>query len=147
MKPFLSSLVCTAALICAFPIVANAEITNSKFEEQYLRDKDFAIKEASPALGQQCLQDISKKISSGTLVNQTAKLAFNDNITREVYRNFYWNKSDRGVAFIMPIQVNDKILGNITTEIACFYSLTDSGLEFQLSQQITRRLYIASNWK
>lgn len=140
MQPFLSYIALTFAFTCAVPLPAHAEIDNRKTEEQYLRDKNFAIQQVNNNLKQQCLQDISKKIKSGAVVNQTAELSFNDSITREVYREFYWNKSDRGVAFIMPVQANDKLRGNITSEIACFYAMTDSGLEFQLSQQIIRRL-------
>lgn len=109
-------------------------------DAQYQRDKSQAMAQLDGNLQKQCLEDVSRKVSAQTVVKPLAKPHFSDAISHVVYRQFYWNGSDRGVAFTMPVQAHDQARGPIATDIACFYAMTDSGLKFQLSQQVMQRL-------
>lgn len=106
-------------------------------DEGYETDREAAIAAFTPELGKNCLDDFAHK-SRKDLVPLGA-LAFNEPLSREVYRMMYWSGSDRGVAFTMPVKTQEQgreVAGNV----ACFYAVDAGRLHFQLSQQVITRL-------
>ena len=116
-----------AMLLVLAPLSAMAETTQ---EERYVHDREQAITRITPELGERCLHDFSQKGKHQQLA-PLGSLAFNDSLSREVYEMMYWKRSERGVAFTMPVRADNQV-GNL----GCFYAVTDQGLEFELSQQI-----------
>ncbi|MDX1974220.1 MAG: hypothetical protein SFT92_00935 [Rickettsiales bacterium] len=112
-----------------------ADMASAMEETQYVRDKEYAIGHAKQALQKQCLAQAVSKAKNTIKIQPTGSLAFSDDISREVYQTFYWDNADRGVAFVLPVVVqNDK--GQTNTNIACFYALTNQGLKLQMAKQV-----------
>lgn len=118
-----------SALFVATPVMAEV----SSLETEYTKDRSHAIEQFSPALGESCLKDFSEKKKGE--VKPAGVAAYNDLISRKVYKTVYWSHSDRGVAFTMPVQTaeGDK---EAAGDIACLYSVRGKRLYFELSQQL-----------
>lgn len=115
-------------LACAEPALASG----AAIDTQLIRDRAVAVKAINPELAGACLADFSERNQASQSATPLGALQFSDHITRIVHRVLYWNHSDRGVAFLMPIATDNQP----ATNIACLYSVTDEGLEFQLSQRV-----------
>ncbi len=118
-------LVFAAALIAAFPAYADI----SENQNQYAKDREKAISQFTPELGKHCLKDLSDKKKQS--IEPLGTASYNDLISRQIYKTVFWNHSDRGVAFTLPVKA-----GDATGDIACLYSVKDGGLTFELSQQL-----------
>ncbi len=114
-----------AALVAAFPAYADI----SETQNQYAKDRAKAISEFTPELGKHCLKDFSDKKKKA--IEPLGTAAYSDLISRQVYKTVFWNHSDRGVAFTLPVKA-----GDVAGDIACLYSVKDGGLQFELSQQL-----------
>ncbi|MGE0754199.1 MAG: hypothetical protein AB7L92_03465 [Alphaproteobacteria bacterium] len=102
-------------------------------ESEYTRDRSEALEQFNPELGETCLKDFSEKRHGE--VKSAGEPAYNDLISRGVYKTVFWNHSDRGVAFTMPVKTmhgEDERAG----DIACLYSVRGKRLYFELSQQL-----------
>ncbi len=113
---------------------ARADI--SPQEIQYAQDREKAIRQFNAALRDRCLQDFSQKWKRS--VKPLGQAAYSDAISRQVYTLVFWNHSDRGVAFTLPVEAKSTD-GHFQGDIACFYAVDDKKLHFQLSQQVYRR--------
>ena len=112
---------------------AMAELPAS--DGQYASDREKAIAALTPEMRDRCLSDFKQKNVAAQAM-PIGKLVYNDAVSQQVYHTFYWNGSDKGIAFTVPVRAAaapDKIVGSL----ACFYSVTEHGLHFQLSQEIS----------
>ncbi|MFO0389375.1 MAG: hypothetical protein ACK502_06620 [Alphaproteobacteria bacterium] len=118
-----------ATLLAAFPAYADI----SPVENQYTKDREQAIAQFSPELGKHCLKDFSDKKKRP--VEPLGSAAYSDMISRQVYKTVFWNHSDRGVAFTLPVKAGEGT-AQVSGDIACLYSVKDGNLKFELSQQL-----------
>lgn len=117
--------------LLATPALAATDL--QKFEQ----DRQLAEHSITRAEEKTCLADFSTKIAHPDSLKAAGKFQFNNLLSRGVYEKLYWNGSDRGVAFTLPVKINDSIMGETAGNLACFYALTDSGMRFQHSQQLS----------
>ena len=82
-------------------------------------------------LAKRCLKDFVAKDKEHQPIGEPV---YNDLVSRSVYREIYWKQGDRGVAFTVPGKTDNEIAG----DVGCFYSMTDRGLKFELSQWLHR---------
>ena len=122
-------------LLSFVPYSLRAETT-----DQFSVDKQIAMGKQSKKLGRTCLADFEGRLKGQSKLEPLGGMEFSDYLTQETYKTLYWKGSDRGVAFVMPVRVHDPKKGPISADIGCFYALTETGLAFQLSQQILRRI-------
>jgi len=115
-------LLTAAIMLCAG--AAHAELT----PEEYAKDRDKALQALTPELAKRCLSDFAAKDKDHRPIG---KLVYNDLVSRGVYQEIYWKAGDRGVAFTAPVKTGDNWLAG---DVGCFYSMTDKGLKFELSQ-------------
>ncbi len=114
-----------AALVATFPAYADI----SEIQSQYAKDREKAISGFTVELGKYCLKDFSDKKKK--IIEPLGSAAYSDLISRQVYKTVFWNHSDRGVAFTLPVKT-----GDTAGDIACLYSVKDGALTFELSQQL-----------
>jgi hypothetical protein len=112
----------------------------SEIDERFIRDRVLAQKQLSTTQRQDCLKDFSQKIKATSQVKTQGSFSFNEYISRDVYEKLYWQGADRGVAFTVPVRLNDPVRGEVATNLACYYAVSGDKLVFQYSQQVTWRL-------
>lgn len=108
-------------------------------DAQFEQDRKIAERSITRVEQKMCLDDFSSKIAHPTSLKPAGKFQFNKLLSRGVYDALYWNGGERGVAFTLPVKVSDRIMGETAGNVACYYAVTDSGIRFQHSQQLSWR--------
>lgn len=122
---------CLTVLLLSSPALAG---------ERLEEDRRFAEHHLNSAMRTQCVEDFARRASRTKNVSASGDARFSTALTDMVYRDIYWKNADRGVVFLLPVKAHDPALGEVSADIACLYAVGDEGLEFQLSQQVLRRL-------
>jgi hypothetical protein len=130
--PATKALLACALLAASAPAFAD---TPDSFE----RDRTLAEKYITRQQEKRCMDDFSSKIANHGEMQPVGSFRFNDKISQMVYHTLYWNGADRGVAFTVPVRLEDPKRGEVAANVACFYAVTGSNLVFQSSQQVAFR--------
>ena len=126
-------------LMLAVPALANVE-PEAQTESLFQADRAIAQERASGNEQQSCLKDFAKRVGNDSKLTVDGRFAFNDLISRDVYRMLYCKGGERGVAFTMPVKMSDPKRGEVSTNVVCFYALKQEQLVFQYAQQLAWRL-------
>ena len=137
MKQSISVLLCCLSL--ATPAMANVE-PDAQIETLFQKDRELAQERAGGSEQQYCLKDFAKRVGDDSKLTVDGRFAFNELISRDVYRMLYWKGGERGVAFTMPVKMSDPVRGEVSTNVVCFYALKQEQLVFQYAQQLAWRL-------